>query len=117
MPCTSCLRRGLACKLVSDHSNRYYNYVNANVVCNGDGVTYFLVKNIRRGKRLENEEAEAEAALEAAIARLARVRKQKRLLKARVDKAFARRLRSQEKSGELQVESIAVTEAQSLRLN
>ncbi|KAL6352288.1 hypothetical protein LRP88_00600 [Fusarium phalaenopsidis] len=113
MPCTRCFRQGLSCKVVSDRSNRCSNCVDAKVVCDGAGVASFLAKNIRERKRLEGEEAEAEAALEEAMAKLARIRKQKRLLKARGDEAFERGLRALEESGELREESSAVVEAHS----
>lgn len=64
--------------------------------------------------KLEKEEEQAEKALEAAMAKLARIRSQKRLLKKKGDELFARGMQSQEESGELQDESVVISNAQSL---
>jgi hypothetical protein len=65
--------------------------------------------------KLEKEEEDAEAALKLAIARLARVHKQKRALKKKGDDLFAWGMQSQEESGELIVEeSSAVVDLQSM---
>ncbi|KAM0310645.1 hypothetical protein ACHAPQ_012476, partial [Fusarium lateritium] len=72
-------------------------------------------QNIKARAKLEKEEEEAEAALKIAMARLARVRKQKRALKKKGDDLFARGMQSQEESGELMAEeSSAVIDLQSL---
>ncbi|KAF9772157.1 hypothetical protein IL306_010156 [Fusarium sp. DS 682] len=65
-----------------------------------------LEKNMKARAKLEKEKEETEAALEAAMAKLARIRKEKRSLK-KGDELFARGMRSQE-------ESATISEAQSL---
>lgn len=85
------------------------------MVCDGAGVASFLSKNMRERKRLESEELEAEEALEAAMARLARIRKQKRLLKKKGEDLVSRGLQGLEGSGVLaREEPAAVSEAASL---
>lgn len=69
---------------------------------------------MRERKKLEEEERQAEEALELAMARLARVRKQKRSLKEKGEELVVRGIRSLEESGELRSESLAVSQAQSL---
>ncbi|KAJ3530146.1 hypothetical protein NM208_g9455 [Fusarium decemcellulare] len=114
MPCSRCFRHGLSCQIKSEQSHRCQNCTEAKVVCDGSGVASYLEKNMKARAKLDKEEEEAEAALEAAMARLARIRKQRRSLKKKGDEIFARGMRSQEESGELRDESLAVSEAQSL---
>ena len=67
-------------------------------------------------KKLEQDEEDAERALEEAMARLARVRKMKRKLKEEGDRLFVRGMQSLEEQGTSvfdQVESSTVSEVQS----
>ncbi|KAF4467457.1 hypothetical protein FALBO_5670 [Fusarium albosuccineum] len=113
MPCSRCLRLGLSCQIKGEQSHRCQNCTEAKVVCDGSGVASYQ-KNMKARAKLDKEEEEAEAALEAAMARLARIRKQRRSLKRKGDEIFGRGMRSQEESGELRDESLAISEAQSL---
>ncbi|KNA98077.1 hypothetical protein FOXG_18334 [Fusarium oxysporum f. sp. lycopersici 4287] len=114
MPCSRCFRKGLSCQVKGDQSHRCQNCTEAKVVCDGSGVASYLEKNMKARVKLEKEEEQAEKALEAAMAKLARIRSQKRLLKKKGDELFARGMQSQEESGELQDESVVISNAQSL---
>lgn len=132
MPCSRCCRLRIPCKVKGDQSNRCSNCIDAKIVCDGAGVASFrsfllsflsvvvvltflpVMKNMRERKKLDDEEERAEEALELAMARLARIRKQKRRLKQKGDELFSRGVQSLEESGVLHEESVSISEAHSM---
>ncbi|KAJ4029594.1 hypothetical protein NW761_013744 [Fusarium oxysporum] len=110
MLCSRYFRKGLSYQVKGDQSHRCQNCTEAKVVCDGSGVASYQ-KNIKARVKLEKEEKQAEKALKAAMAKLARIRSQKRLLKKKGDKLFARGMQSQEESGNLQSESVTISSA------
>ena len=82
-PCSLCSRRGLKC-VVSDHSSRCAECVKSGRSCD---VKMFSPVAIQR---LLQDDARLEEEEEAALAKLLRVRKQRRLLRTRAGRMIAR---------------------------
>lgn len=100
MPCSWCFKRNLACR-ISQGSSRCGECVRRGRSCDGSSVASALTKIMSEQRRVEQEEADAEESLfvlqtqlQTAVGRLARLRRQKRVLKERGSELFRRGMRS-----------------------
>jgi len=89
MPCTPCFRRKSRC-VSSPKSSRCVECVLRGRACDGSSVGDVLLRTDKALVKIRDEEEKAEEQLAEVLARLQRLRKQKRLLKSRHDELFAR---------------------------
>ncbi|KAI0388215.1 hypothetical protein F5Y17DRAFT_453661 [Xylariaceae sp. FL0594] len=96
MPCSYCSSRQLSCLMVEDVS-RCQECVRRGRSCDGSGVSLaILQKTIAESDRLRNEEEKAEQDLSMVLARLERIRQQRKFHRDRVAKMVKRGLQSLE---------------------
>lgn len=130
MPCSRCRRLNLRCRMLSKQSSKCGQCAQLSLKCDNGGIAAFcgwslfslfscadstVSRNLSEQRRLEENERQAEEDLEVAMARLARIRKQKRSLRERGDALFEEGMSSLEDLEDPALaESNAVFDAQSL---
>jgi hypothetical protein len=111
MPCTNCFRNRRVCRM-SDASSRCSECAKRGRVCDGTFVASALTRTAAAQKKVESDIEKAELELETTLARLARLRRQRKILSDKTSELFSRGMRELDEEDGIRSQEQAILDEQ-----
>ncbi|CAI6091476.1 unnamed protein product [Clonostachys chloroleuca] len=111
MPCSNCFKRKKVCRMI-EASSRCGECVKLGRSCDGVEVVSQLKRSVAEERRLENELASSELALQEALAKVSRLRRQRQVARVKSQRLFRRGVRDLDEQDGIRTQEEAILEEQ-----